>query len=304
MGVEARIILYARDGEAARAAARAGFDRMERLEAVMSDYRPASELMRAGRAEPGEPVSISDDLFRVLARARAISQASDGAFDVTVGPLVRLWREARAEGRLPEPQAIEQARARVGWRAMTLDPQHRTLTLAGAGMQLDLGGIGKGFAADEALAALRRRGIDRCLIDLGGDLALGEGPPGRVGWRIAVRGGFAEEEPRLIELARAGVATSGDSRQFIELDGEHYSHIIDPRTGRGLTDRLAVTVIAPDAATADALASAISVLGEEDGLDLLDRFPCASGLIERWTPSGIEYRRTADFPAPAGSKIR
>lgn len=305
MGVEARIILYAPDEIEARAAARAAFDRMEHLEAVMSDYRPGSELMRICRAATtNEPVSISDDLYRVLARAQAIAEAGDGAFDVTVGPLVRLWRAARAEGRLPAPEAIEQTRARVGWRAMSLDPDRRTLTLARDDMQLDLGGIGKGFAAGEALAVLRRRGLDRCLVDVGGDIALGEPPPDRAGWRVAVYGGWAGESPWLLELACTAVATSGDTSQFIEVDGVHYSHILDPRTGRGLTSRLAVTVIAPDAATADALASTVSVLGEEDGLDLLEQFPGASALIERWTPAGLWYLRAESFPAPTEPEIR
>lgn len=305
MGVEARIILYAPDDAAARSAARAAFDRMEHLEAVMSDYRPGSELMRVCRAAAAnEPVSISDDLYRVLARARTIADAGDGAFDVTVGPLVRLWREARAEGRLPAPQTIEEARARVGWRAMSLDPERRTLTLAHDDMQLDLGGIGKGFAAGEALAVLRRRGLDRCLVDLGGDIALGEPPPDRAGWRVAIHGGWAEESPWLLELARAAVATSGDTSQFLEVDGVHYSHILDPRTGRGLTSRIAVTVIAPDAATADALASAVSVLGEEDGLELLEQFPGASAMIERWTPTGLWYLRGEGFPPPVEPEIR
>jgi thiamine biosynthesis lipoprotein len=297
MGVEARIILYAPDEGTARAAAGDAFRHMEHLEDVMSDYRPGSELMRACReAVAGEPVSISDELYRVLARAQSISAASDGAFDVTVGPLVRLWREARAEGRLPKPGAIEEARRRVDWRAMVLDLRHQTMTLMRPGMQLDLGGIGKGYAAAEALAALRRRGMDRCLVDLGGDLALGEPPPGRSGWRIAVRSGWWGEGSSMLELARIGVATSGDTRQYLELGGEHYSHIIDPRTGWGLTNRIAVTVIAPDAATADALASAISVLGEEDGPGLLERFPGASALVERWTPAGV--------PAPMRAEIR
>jgi len=271
----------------------------------MSDYRPGSELMRVCRATAAnEPVSISDDLFEVLAQAHAIAEASDGAFDVTVGPLVRLWREARAEGRLPAPGAIEEARARVGWRAIILDPECRTLTLVRDGMQLDLGGIGKGFAAGEALDVLRRRGLDRCLVDLGGDIALGEPPPDRAGWRVAINGGWTGEKPWFLEMARAAVATSGDTSQFIEVEGVHYSHILDPRTGRGLTSRLAVTVIGSDAATADALASAVSVLGEEDGLALLEQFPGASALIERWTPAGLWYLRSESFPAPREPEMR
>ena len=304
MGVEARIILHAPDEAAARRAARAAFGRIEALDAVMSDYRPDSELMRACRAAAEGPVSISDDLYRVLDRAGAISQASDGAFDVTVGPLVRLWREARAEGRLPAPQAIEQARAAVGWRGVLLDPRQRTMTLSWPGMRLDLGGIGKGYAADEALDTLMRHGVRRCLVDLGGDIALGRPPPDREGWRVAVRSGWAEDEQLLLQLSLAAVATSGDTSQFLEIGGRRYSHILDPRTGLGLTNRVAVTVIAPDAATADALASALSVLGPDRGLALLEKFPGASALIETWTPQGVRRVRSETFPPPSEPEMR
>ncbi|MHC4416926.1 MAG: alpha-L-fucosidase [Planctomycetota bacterium] len=292
MGVKARIVLYAPDEAAGRRAARAAFERMTGLEAVMSDYHPDSELVQACRRAGRGPVRISDDLCRVLNRARSVSSASDGAFDVTVGPLVELWRQARNDRRPPDTTALELALARVGWRHMLVDPWSRTLELTQPDMQLDLGGIGKGFAADEALAVMSRSGVSRCLVDLGGDIAAGAPPPGADGWRVALHSDPALE----LTIADAAVATSGDTEQFTEFGARRYSHIIDPRTGMGLTDRTTVTVIGPDAATADALASAISVLGPVGGLELLQRFPGTSALVE--THEGERVRRVSSEAFP------
>jgi alpha-L-fucosidase len=167
-------------------------------------------------------------------------------------------------------------------------------------MRLDLGGIAKGFAADEALLALERSGIDRCLVDIGGDIAAAGPPPGAAGWRVALDD---TDQPRLLSVAGSAVARSADTEQSVEIDGVRYSHIIDPRTGLGLTSRAAVTVIGPDAATADALASAISVLGPERGLTMLDRFPGVSAIVEapdaeaaqRESGDGIPYVDRLDW---------
>ncbi|MHC4993091.1 MAG: FAD:protein FMN transferase [Planctomycetota bacterium] len=285
MGVEARITMFARDETTSRAAARAAFDRMVELEAVMSDYRPDSELMRLCRRSGTGPVPVSDDLFGVLDLASAFASASDGAFDPTVGPMVRLWREARRTGKRPGEADLEDARGRVGWSLVALDPDRLTVTLARPGMQLDLGGIGKGFAVDAALAELRAEGVEMALVDLGGDMAIGAAPPGHAGWRVALADGGPT--PQVLRLAECAIAMSGDTEQFVEIDGVRYSHIVDPRTGLGLVNRAQVTVIAPDAATADALASALSVLGPEQGLRLLERHPGTSASIEVATDAGL-----------------
>jgi len=299
MGVEARIVLYCPDETAGRRAARGAFDRLAELDGVMSDYRPDSELARVcRRAGPGRgAVPISDDLGRVLEQARAVSAASAGAFDVTVGPLAELWRAARRAGELPDPGAVDAARTRVGWRSVLVNTQSRTLELTRPDMQLDLGGIGKGFAAGEAVAFLSRCGVSQCLVDVGGDIAAGNPPPGTDGWQVAI----ASKPRHTLTIARKAVAMSGDTEQFIEVDGVRYSHIIDPRSGRGLTNRTAVTVIGPDAAIADALASAISVLGADEGLALLDQFPGTSAFVE--TDIGGDVRRVSSdlFPLAAAA---
>lgn len=268
MGVPVRLTVYAGSEAQARAACRAAFDRFAALEQVMSDYRPTSELMRlcakAGRG--AQPVSA--DLWRVLERSHTLARRSDGAFDVTVGPLVRLWRAARRSGRLPDPAALREARSRVGWRRVRLaDPVARTVALETPGMQLDLGGIAKGFACDEAQAALKANGVTRALVEAGGDIVVSGAPPDApAGWRVEVGGGVRT-------LADCAVSTSGDTEQFVEIGGVRYSHIVDPRTGLGLTTRTAVTVVAPDGMTSDGLATALSVLGEEKGRWLLVLYP-------------------------------
>ncbi len=267
MGVETRIVLFATDDIAARRAARAAFDRIVGLDAVMSDYRSDSELMRVCASGSTGRRPVSPDLHRVLVRAREIAEATDGAFDVTVGPLVRLWRQARREHRLPDAEAIAWAMDRVGHEYLIVDDD-AAIELTRPGMLLDLGGIGKGFAADEALALLVGAGQTHSLVDVGGDIAFGDPPPGADGWRVALGTG----SPSWLSIANRGVATSGDREQFVEIAGTRYSHIVDPGTGLGLTERPTVTVIAQDAATADALASAVSVLGPQRGRALIDRF--------------------------------
>lgn len=275
MGTNFRIVLYARDATAAASAAHSAFDRVAALNAILSDYDPASELCRL-TATAGSPVPVSDDLFTVLVEALFIAERSGGAFDVTVGPLTRLWRRAARQAELPSAARLADALRRVGWRQIELDAARRTVRLQQADMGLDLGGIAKGYALDQALAALARCGVECALVDGGGDVAVGAPPPGRAAWQVEVAAPFGDDAPgRVLHLAAVHqtVATSGDLYRFVELAGERYSHIVDPRTGLGLTSRAAVTVIGPDGARTDALASALSVLDATAGLMLIASLP-------------------------------
>jgi thiamine biosynthesis lipoprotein len=204
-----------------------------------------------------------------------VSKLSDGAFDVTVGPYIRLWRFARKRKVLPTPAEIEAARAAVGWRKLRLDPRARTVTLLVPHMRLDLGGIGKGYAADAALRILKGRGIDRALVAASGDIAIGNPPPGQRGWRIGITpfGGATNAAPPILLLHNAGVSTSGDTEQFIEINGVHYSHIVNPVSGLGLTNRIQATVIGPNATTTDSLDTTVSLLGVKRGFALIDSWP-------------------------------
>jgi thiamine biosynthesis lipoprotein len=287
MAVPVRIVLYAADEATADRAAEAAFARIRQLNGILSDYDPESELRRLCReSRAGNAVPVSKDLWQVLNHAQVLSERSGGAFDVTVGPLVRLWRRARRQHRMPSADRLEAARQRVGYRLLRLDPQRRAVELLKADMRLDLGGIAKGYAIDEALAVLREHGITRALVDAGGDIGLGDPPPDRPGWLIGVVSLEPGTPPsRFLWLSRTAIATSGDTQQFVEIDGVRYSHLVDPRTGLGLTDHGTVTVIAPDCTAADALASAASVLGPERGLKLVDQTPGAAAFIMR-SPEG------------------
>ena len=275
MGLPVRIVLYAEDDERAAEAARAAFARIAALDGIMSDYRTDSEL-HVVEAHAGDWVGVSPELYAVLARSIEIARASGGAFDPTVGPLVALWRDARRSLARPDAAALERARAHVGWQHVSLDAQRRAIRLARRGMRLDLGGIAKGYILQEAVRVLEQRGVTRVLVESGGDVVAGEAPPERGGWSIDVPATVDRSfRERAMSLRRAAIATSGPTAQFVEIDGIRYSHVVDPRTGFGLTNRVIARVIAPDAATADALATALTVVGQQSASELLANYPDA-----------------------------
>jgi thiamine biosynthesis lipoprotein len=298
MGVPFRIVLYAADRPAAETAAEAAFARIAQLNDLLSDYDEDSELSRLSQTGGQDrAVTVSDDLWRVLAAGQRFARRSDGAFDVTIGPCVSLWRRARRERKLPDPARLAAARQAVGYEKLQFDSRRRAARLLVPGMKLDLGGIAKGFAVDEALKTLRRHGVTRALVSGGGDLVVGEPPPGTKGWRIEVAPLDAPGAPpaRFVLLRHRGLATSGDLFQHVEIDGRRYSHIVDPRTGVGLTDHSLVTVIARDGMTADALATAVSVLGPERGLKLVEQTQGASVHLVRQPGEKIELVESRGF---------
>jgi len=291
MGTEFRIILYAPDGETAHKAADAAFARIASLDATMTDYDPASELMRLCAKSGGDPVKVSDELFFVLSKAQDTSRISDGAFDVTVGPVVRLWRQARRTGRMPDPQKLAAERALVGWKDMVLDEKAHTVQLLKTGMRLDLGGIAKGYAADEGLAVLKTFGVTRALAAAGGDIAVSGPPPGAEGWRIAIAPlgeADADKEGPVLLLHDAAVSTSGDAEQYVEIDGKRYSHIVDPKTGIGLVGRMSGTVVAPHGVIADSHTKILCILGPEKAFSILAKEEGVSARFVHLTDDGKE----------------
>ena len=279
MGTMFRIVLYAPDRRAAEAAGRAAFARVADLDRTLSDYKADSEVMRlckANDAAPGRPTAVSADLFTVLTKAQEVAAASGGAFDVSVGPVVRLWRVARRTQQLPDPKELADARAKVGYAKIVLDPAARTVALKVPGMRLDFGGIGKGYAADEALTVLRGRGITRALVAASGDIAAADPPPGQPGWAVDIAPIGTGLPPRRLRLANAAVSTSGDMFQFVEIGGVRYSHVVDPSTGLGLSGRRSATVIAPTGTRADSLTKAASVLPPARALAVIAAVPGAA----------------------------
>ncbi len=298
MGTLVRITLYAPSAAAADRAAHAAFERVRALDAALSDYRDSSELMGVSRLSGRGPVAVSADLFRVLDASVHMTRASGGAFDITVGPLSVLWRHARRAGEMPESPDLAAARALVGSDTIVLDRHRRTVTLLKAGMQLDLGGIAKGFAADEAASSLAQRGIARALIAVGGDIVATAPPPGQQGWRVAVAAIEGAPPAGFIDLRNAAVSTSGDAEQFVVISGRRFSHIIDPRTGTALTGRRSVTIVARNGTNSDALATAVSVMGARDGLALVESTPGAAARVSEETGGGIRSYQSSRWPAP------
>lgn len=261
MGTPARITLYAADAEQAKAAAGAAFHRIAELDAVMSDYRVSGELISINKAAGGEPTRVGADLFRALELSRDLAARTDGMFDPTVGPVVALWRASRKGGSLPEDAARTRAVALVGWRRLELDPAASTARLATSGMKLDLGGIGKGIACDAAAEVLRREGATSFLISFGGELLAGDPPPGEHGWKVRLPVAIAGDGSELFPLANAALSTSGDSEQHVDIGGVRYSHIVDPRTGLGLTNGATACALATSSALADCVDTALCVAG-------------------------------------------
>jgi thiamine biosynthesis lipoprotein len=321
MGTLARVVFYD-DGEAsadptrgrerADAAAEAAFARIADLEARLSDWRDDSELAALARrvaapdsVVPSGPIPVSDDLARVLAAAVGIAERSGGAFDPTVAPLVELWRRARRQGALPADAALSEARERVGFGNLRVDRAARTVELLRRGVKLDLGGIAKGDAAEQALAVLRDHGFERALVALGGDVVAGAPPPERSGaadgsgWIVALAepGDGEGAAPRhAVRLAHAALSTSGDEWRFVEIGGRRFSHVVDPRTGLGLERRLLVSVLARDGATADALATAACVLGPEAGAALVEATPGAAARITTIDAGEVRACATSRWP--------
>lgn len=307
MGVSWTITAHATDAVVATVAVRNSLDEVERLERVLSDYDPASELSRLSASSPGCR-EVGDDLWRVLESSERFRECSNGAFDPTVGPLTALWRQSRRSGRLPDPDKLSAAREACGPATLVLDAERRSVRLTRPGMRLDLGGIGMGFAADAAMRMLRKEGIDSAMIDASGDILVSGPPPGRRAWRVAVERlrsaplGLPAREDALsselthIDLVDAAVTTSGDAYQALEVDGVRYGHVIDPRTGLGVRGPRAVTVVARDCTTADAAATAACVLGPVDGLRMIDSLSGASAMFQ-WVENGRLMRKSSsDWP--------
>ena len=297
MATDFRIILYAPNRNTANKAVQAAFTRVGQIDQRLSDYRPESELNRWCRtAGMGTAVPLSDDLFHVVDASQRLARQTNGAFDVTLGPYTRLWRRARRRKQLPTADQLATARRAVGYRNVRLNSETRTGQLLRKDMRIDLGGIAKGYAADQALLVLTQHGLPHALVDGSGDISAGAPPPGTSGWRIGLTNlSEVSAVERTLLIAHAAVATSGDGWQHVTIDGQRYSHIINPQTGLGLTAARHVTVVAPDGITADSLASALSVLGPQRGLKLLEQRKNVEARILEKTPAGVVSHASDGF---------
>jgi FAD:protein FMN transferase len=251
MGTRFRLTVCAVDTAGLARAVRSSWESVDRIEAVLSDYDPGSEVSRLSRARSGSLIRVSPTLWAAWTESERWRRATQGAFDASLGALTRLWRRSIRRQQVPDSALVAEARQRSGRAAMMVG--NGTLGVAVPGARLDFGGIGKGIAADSVVATMRGAGFPRMLIDAGGDVTAGDAPPGESGWRVRVSDGA------IWSVHNASVASSGDPEQHLQAEGRRYSHILDPETGVGLLDSDPVVVVAETGAAADALATALSI---------------------------------------------
>ena len=264
MGSPFSIVFYANDNTQASHLAKQCFKLVDSFVFIFSDYIDSSELSKlslsAGRKDAAVPVSPT--MFDILLKAKNAFDKSDGAFDITIGPLSKFWRKCRKAKQFPTDDAVQSAKKLTGFNKLTLDTINKKVTLSQTGMQLDLGGIAQGYIAQKVIDYLYGQQINQALVNASGDIVISGAPPGLKGWTVGVNVPETTDEllPRTLMLQHKAITTSGDAYQFIEYDGKRYSHIIDPRSGYGVTYQRNVTAIANDGTTADWLATAGSVL--------------------------------------------
>jgi len=257
-------------------AIREAFEALKKVDALMSTYKEDSEisiLNREGKAQ------VSEETLEVIEDAIKFSNLTDGAFDITCRPLINLWKKAKKEEKVPTEEEIEEAISLVGYQRIILEGNQ--IRLEKKGMQIDLGGIAKGYAVDKAIEALKKNSIKRALVNAGGDLyALGTDRQGEK-WQIGVQD--PREEDKIIDIIKVkdrAVATSGDYRRYFTLEGKRFSHIVNPKTGLTVQDvPMSVTIVGPGATTTDALSTGVFVLGPEEGMKLIESLPEVEGMI-------------------------
>jgi len=282
MGTTAEIWLYAANGDRASELFEAAFAEIERIEAALSTYRPTSEISRINREAGSGPVTTDPEVFGLVRQAMIYSEQTSGAFDITVGPLVKAWGFFRGSGRYPSVKELAAARDRTGWKLVMLNAEERSIRFRTPGVELDPGGIGKGWALDSAARLLRRLGIQTALLGLGQSsyLALGA-PPGTPGWAIHIPDPESEGTAlSTVFLRDRSLSTSGSTDRYFERDGLRYGHILDPRTGMPAANDVAqVTVTAATATECDALSTALFVLGAKEARDFMADRGATSALI-------------------------
>jgi len=281
MGTFTRVLAVASDKNTAEIAIEAAMTAIEHVDTLMSDWDPNSQLSAVNRRAFSEPVAVDDDLFEVISAAVEYSKLSDGAFDITIAPVVLLWRQAKQTGIAPTDEQVAAARSKVGYKNLLLDGQAKTVQFAVEGMALDLGGIAKGYAVDRATAAMRQAGATGGMVSVGGEVFCFGTPAGqKPHWFIGLQDP-ADEEAILLRLKLDGraVSTSGDYRRFVVINGQKHNHIVNPATAESASDFSSATLIAPTSMQADALATAVSVLGPEKGLALIDSVPDVEALL-------------------------
>jgi len=297
MGTKFTIYLYAESEGQADAAFEASFDEIARLDATLSNYNPESELSRINRLAGREWVTTDPEVFSLLQTCLAYSKRSGGTFDITVGPLMRAWGFFRGQGHYPTARELEQAREKTGWERVQLDAATRGVHFTVLGMELDPGGIGKGYAVDRVVVLLRAAGVKVAMVDAGSSTLYAMGaPPGEKGWVVRVpKPGDRSKTIAAVLLKDESLSTSGSYEKFFQLNGRTYCHIMDPRTGAPVEGMLQTTVIAADGTTTEALSKPMFVMGTDEGAKYLASFPHVAGL---WVTGKIDAPQVVPWNWP------
>ena len=296
MGTFITVTVWANDEQQGQKAVDAAFEQMHLVDLSMSDYNPDSELSKINREANDRAVDVSDRMLEVLKASLMYSELSDGGFDITMRPLKNLWKSAEKTGVMPDDDTINSVLASVGYKNVELDEQAKTVRFLKPAMELDLGGIAKGYAGDLAVAELKRLGIQSALVNVGGNVVVLGTPPSLTSWKIGIQDpkNLNKSLPEVIHLKKGAVATSGDYERFFEIDGKRYSHVFDPRTGRPIENMSSVTVVAPDGISSDAL-SKISVLGPDAGLALAAKLTDVEAMFIVNRPEGLQVIKSPGF---------
>lgn len=265
MGSTYTVVAYGENKFRLLAAVDEAFEEVRRLDHLLSNYRPGSEWSQVNRYAAERPVQVSEELYRLLSDCIEYSRASGGTFDITVGPLMKVWGFYKGSGRFPHRAEIRGALARVGYRNIVLDPVARTVAFRKAGVEMDPGGIGKGYAVDRMVEVLRSNGVESALISAGSSsiYALGS-PPEEKGWRISIR--HPKDERKTVQdfyLKNESISTSGNYEKFFFARGKMYSHIMDPRTGYPADGVVSVSVVAPKTIDSEAWTKPFFIRGRE-----------------------------------------
>lgn len=309
MGTSIRVEVYGGSETDRQAATDEAFGALQEIDRLMSNYRDDSELSRINRQAPFHDVEVSPPMLAVLLAAARVSRESNGAFDVTVGPLVKAWGFRTKTPHVPSPAELAAIRDLVDYRNVRIEAARRVVRLTRPGVEIDLGGIAKGFAVEVAAGSIQRRGLSG-FIDAGGNQFMVGLPPGKRTWTVGVT--HPERPGQLLgalDVDSGSVSTSADSSNYLVANGRRYGHLLDPRTMRPTEGALSVTIVARDATLADALSKAVFVLGPKDGFALLDAFPGTSALIAYRQADGrvgttmSDALRARFHPAAAAAKL-
>lgn len=307
MGTLYTVVAYGRDQTFLAEVVSQVFDEIDQLDRQMSNYKPESELSAINRDAAQRPVTVSPELFGLLEYSLRASRESGGDFDITVGPLMKLWGFFRGEGRLPGAPEIIAVQERIGYQHVQLDAERRTIRFDAPGVELDLGGIAKGYAVDRAADIMRNDGVPAALISSGGSsiYALGS-PPGEHGWKVTVRDPFHADQPaNVLRLQNFALSTSGNYEKFFKINGKIYCHIMDPHTGWPVQNMLSTVGAAPTGVETEALTKIFFVGGVDKARQYLATHANALGILYQPGDQPQTFKRTVlrskSFQIPTGS---